>query len=86
MGEKTAMLCTAAIEEVIDEHYSDQLKTLNKLGKKSLAKKIQKFQADEKQHLNQALKLGAYEADFSDKLSSFIRLSSKIAIWLSKKF
>ena len=86
MGEKTAMLCTAAVEEVIDEHYSDQLKTLNKLGKKNLAKKIQKFQADEKQHLNQALKLGAYEADFSDKLSSFIKLSSKIAIWLSKKF
>ena len=43
MGEKTAMLCTAAVEEVIDEHYSDQLKTFNKLGKKGLAKKIQKL-------------------------------------------
>ena len=86
MGEKTAMLCTAAIEEVIDEHYSDQLKTLKRLGKRGLANKIKKFQADEKQHLNQALKLGAYEAAFSDKLASFIKLSSKIAIWLSKKF
>ena len=28
LGKKAAMLCTASVEEVIDEHYSDQIKQL----------------------------------------------------------
>ena len=43
MGQKAAMLCTASVEEVIDEHYKKQL---NKLGddEKDLKKSISKFQ------------------------------------------
>src|SRR3982750_4024242 len=29
MGEKTAMACTAAVEEVIDEHYASQVEKLD---------------------------------------------------------
>ena len=86
MGEKTAMLCTAAIEEVICEHYSEQLETLKKSDRKELVQKIQKFYNDEKKHMNRAINSGAYEAAFSDRLASFIKISSKVAIWLSKKF
>ena len=39
LGKKAAMLCTASVEEVIDEHYSNQI---NQLGKdeKELKKKL----------------------------------------------
>ena len=80
------MLCTAAIEEVICEHYSEQLETLKKSDRKELVQKIQKFYNDEKKHMNRAINSGAYEAAFSDRLASFIKISSKVAIWLSKKF
>ena len=30
LGKKAAMLCTASVEEVIDEHYANQIKELKK--------------------------------------------------------
>ena len=38
MGEKAAMACTVAVEEVITEHYNDQLRTLNEAGYEEEAK------------------------------------------------
>ena len=48
LGKKAAMLCTASVEEVIDEHYQNQI---NQLGpdEKTL-KKIIKFREDELHH------------------------------------
>ena len=45
LGEKAAMLCTASVEEVIDDHYKDQT---YKLGddEKELKDKIIKFRQD----------------------------------------
>ena len=39
LGKKAAMLCTASVEEVIDEHYMNQIKQLDSSEKK-LKKKI----------------------------------------------
>ena len=49
LGKKAAMLCTASVEEVIDEHYQNQI---NQLGsnEKNLKKKIIKFRKDELHH------------------------------------
>ena len=46
LGKKAAMLCTASVEEVIDEHYLNQI---NQLGsnEKELKRKIIKFREDE---------------------------------------
>ena len=49
LGEKAAMLCTASVEEVIDEHYKNQTFKL-KDDEKELKKKIEKFRADEIEH------------------------------------
>ena len=51
LGKKAAMLCTASVEEVIDEHYQNQI---NQLGsdEKNLKKKIIKFREDELHHKN----------------------------------
>ena len=46
LGKKAAMLCTASVEEVIDEHYLNQIKQLNNIEPK-LKKKIIKFREDE---------------------------------------
>ena len=42
------MLCTASVEEVIEDHYQDQLKKLGN-DEKDLKTKIEKFKGDEMQ-------------------------------------
>ena len=49
LGKKAAMLCTASVEEVIDEHYLNQIKQLDNSEPK-LKKKIIKFREDELSH------------------------------------
>ena len=56
LGKKAAMLCTASVEEVIDEHYLNQIKQLDKSEPK-LKKKIIKFREDELSHKDIALSL-----------------------------
>ena len=44
MGEKYVNACTEAVEEVIVEHYEDQIKFLEKEGiERSMLKKIKNF-------------------------------------------
>ena len=45
LGKKSAMLCTASVEEVIEEHYKDQLKKLGN-DEKVLKTKIEQFKKD----------------------------------------
>ena len=42
LGKKAAMLCTASVEEVIEEHYENQLKKLGN-NEKDLKEKIKNF-------------------------------------------
>ena len=58
LGKKAAMLCTASVEEVIDEHYLSQIKELQN-DEKKLEEKIVKFRKDELHHKNIAYKEGA---------------------------
>ena len=50
MGEKAAMACTIAVEEVIGEHYAKQAETLDKKNDK-LKSTLEKFRDDELDHL-----------------------------------
>ncbi len=58
LGKKAAMLCTASVEEVIDEHYKNQI---NQIGsdEKILKEKIKKFRDDELHHKDIAYEEGA---------------------------
>ena len=49
LGTKAAMLCTASVEEVIDEHYQNQINRIED-DEKELKKKIVKFREDELHH------------------------------------
>ena len=85
LGTKAAMLCTASVEEVIDEHYQNQI---NKLGddEKELRKKIIKFREDELHHKDIAYDNGATKEGFYSILDKVIKTSSRIAITISEKY
>tara|TARA_B100001029_G_C14942397_1_gene383951 strand:+ start:48 stop:581 length:534 start_codon:yes stop_codon:yes gene_type:complete len=84
LGKKAAMLCTASVEEVIDEHYLNQL---NQLGQdeSNLKKKITKFREDEIHHKDIAYEEGATKKGVYFLLDRIIKAGSKIAIKISEK-
>ena len=84
MGEKAAMACTAAVEEVIDEHYAGQSARLGQ-DEAELRETIEEFRADEAAHREEALQAGAEEAPGYEILSTAIKTSSRLAIWLSTR-
>ena len=84
LGKKAAMLCTASVEEVIDEHYLNQIKQLDNSEPK-LKKKIIKFREDELNHKDTAYEKGATKEGPYSILDKIIKTGSKIAINISEK-
>ena len=84
MGEKAAMACTAAVEEVIDDHYAAQVAKLGDADPK-LKKTVEDFRADEIAHRDTALEHGAEEAQAYRVLSEAIKVGCRLAIRLSEK-
>ena len=84
LGKKATMLCTASVEEVIDEHYKNQLIKLGN-DEKDLKKKIEKFKEDEVHHKNTAYELGASNKGIYSIMDKLIRTGSRIAITISEK-
>ena len=84
IGKKAAMLCTASVEEVIEEHYQNQLKKLGD-DEKTLKAQIEKFKEDEVNHKNLAYKAGATNKGLYSIMDKVIRTGSKIAIAISEK-
>ena len=84
LGKKAAMLCTASVEEVIDEHYLSQIKQLGD-DEKNLKKKITKFRQDELNHKDIAYEKGATKKGAYSILDLVIKTGSKIAINISEK-
>ena len=84
LGKKATMLCTASVEEVINEHYKNQL---GKLGndEKELKKKIKKFNEDENNHKNIAYESGATNKGLYSIMDKIIKIGSRIAITISEK-
>lgn len=84
MGEKAAMACTAAVEEVIDQHYAAQVA---RLGDKDpeLKHTVEAFRVDESAHRDTAIAHGAQEANGYRLLSESIKAGCRLAIALSEK-
>ena len=79
-----AMACTAAIEDEIDAHYSDQLAELGE-SDPPLSASIARFQEDERAHRDAAIEAGAESAIFYPVLYAAIRVGCRAAIALSKR-
>ena len=84
LGKKAAMLCTASVEEVIEDHYQNQLKKIGD-DEKDLKEKIEKFKADEVEHKNMAYESGATNKGLYSIMDKAIRTGSRIAITISEK-
>ena len=84
IGKKATMLCTASVEEVIDEHYQNQINELDS-EEKILKEKIKKFREDELHHRDIAYEHGASKKGLYSILDKIIKTGSKVAISLSEK-
>ena len=82
LGEKAAMACTAAVEEVIDDHYARQIE---RLDDEELKATVEDFRSDEIAHKEEALAHGAEEAPGYRLLSEAIKAGCRIAIKLSER-
>ena len=84
LGERAAMACTVAVEEVIDEHYRDQVERLGD-SEPELRTAITEFRAQEIEHRDTGLAHGAEAAPAYPALSAAIKAGSRLAIWLSTR-
>ena len=84
LGKKAAMLCTASVEEVIENHYENQLKKLGN-DEMDLKAKIEKFKSDEVDHKNIAYESGATNKGLYSIMDKVIKTGSRIAITISEK-
>ena len=84
LGKKAAMLCTASVEEVIDEHYKSQIDQIE-VDEKDLREKIIKFRQDELDHKDIAYEEGATKKGIYSIMDKVIKTGSKIAINISEK-
>jgi ubiquinone biosynthesis monooxygenase Coq7 len=98
IGNESSMLVTEKVEEVIVEHYEEQIEYLEHVKVTSTSKKnnklspqqdllnsIKKFQADELEHQETALAHGSQKAKFSMIQSYFVKSICKLAIFIGKK-
>ncbi|MEK9680469.1 MAG: demethoxyubiquinone hydroxylase family protein [Pelagibacteraceae bacterium] len=87
MGKKATMLCTASVEEVIDQHYQSQINYLQNEEKneKDLLNKIKKFRQDELDHRDLAYEEGATKKGPFAFLDLAIKTGSRIAIEVAKR-
>ena len=84
LGEKATMLCTASVEEVIEDHYQNQLEKIGN-DEIELKGKIEKFKSDEVHHKNIAYDSGASNKGIYFIMDKIIKTGSKIAITISEK-
>ncbi len=84
LGERAAMACTVAVEEVIDEHYQRQADYLADRDP-ALRRTILEFRDDELDHRDTALAYGAEDAPGRELLAAAVKAGSRLAIWLSTR-
>ncbi len=84
LGERAAMACTVAVEEVIDEHYARQVAALGE-DEAELRAQLEEFRAREIEHKETGLAHGAAQAPAYELLTGAVKAASRLAIWLSTR-
>ena len=84
MGTRAAMACTVAVEEAIDEHYSDQVSSLGN-DEAPLRETIERFRAEELEHRDIGLEHEAELAPAYRLMSAVIKAGCKVAIAVSER-
>ena len=84
LGERAAMACTVAVEEVIEEHYAGQAERLGE-DEAALRRTLEEFGADEARHRETGLAHGAEQAPGYEALSAAVKRGTRLAIWLAER-
>jgi len=84
ISKEAAMACTVAVEEAIDEHYTEQLENLGPEDAE-LKAYIERFREEELEHRDTGIAQGAENAPAYGLLYNAVRAGSKAAIWLSTR-
>ena len=84
IGTRAAMACTVAVEEAIDEHYSEQAASLGD-DESELRDTIERFRAEELEHRDIGLEHEAELAPAYRLMSAIIKASCKVAIKVSER-
>jgi len=84
LSERHAMATTAAVEEVIDEHYRRQVERLGP-DEPALAELLARFGDEERAHREAALAHDAAAAFGYRPFSRAVRAGTRLAIWLSER-
>ena len=84
LGERAAMACTVAVEDVIEKHYADQAAQLGD-DEAELRDTIEEFRADEIEHHDTGIEHQAELAPGYRMLSEAVKAGSRLAIWLSTR-
>jgi ubiquinone biosynthesis monooxygenase Coq7 len=85
LGKKAAMACTVAVEEVIEEHYKDQLDSLSKESPNDVKTLIHTCYQEEIEHKNIGIEYGVSDMKGYKSFSKVIKVGCRAAIWLSKR-
>ena len=86
LGNKTAMLVTESVEEVIEQHYQQQIDCLSRSqDHPELLAAIRQFLQDETDHKHLAVKHESQNANFASIVSKIVKVICRSAIALSQK-
>jgi ubiquinone biosynthesis monooxygenase Coq7 len=84
MGQRAAMACTVAVEEVIDGHYAEQAERLGP-DEAELKASIDRFRAEELEHRDIGIEHEAELTPAYSLLSALIKAGSRAAIFISSR-
>lgn len=86
IGKEAAMACTVAVEEVIAEHYNDQVRTLLDWENESeLRALFREFRDDELEHKDTGIEHDAEKAPLYRVLSNVIKAGCRAAITITER-
>jgi 3-demethoxyubiquinol 3-hydroxylase len=88
LGKEAAMACTVAVEEVIAEHYNDQVETLKRdewQGEGELRDMFREFRDDELEHKDIGFEHDAEKAPMYKLLSNVIKAGCRGAIYVTER-
>ena len=85
LGTQAAMALTVAVEEVIADHYLEQLEIIKHFSEEELQSKISKFLAEEVEHLQTGLNWNAAGLKGYSYYKKIIKICTKAVIYLAKK-
>jgi 3-demethoxyubiquinol 3-hydroxylase len=84
IGEKAAMACTVAVEDVIEDHYRRQAEEMAEV-EPELAGKLQELRGEELEHRAAGLAAGGEKATAYPMLSGLIKAGCRLAIRIAEK-